>query len=144
MTLFDTISASAASDKKLIVWNMEIHDEMWSLSYNVYVNDLEIIDDLLLVCNELNAIQVHVLKTGKEAFHLDNGGQCRSMDFNKSKTILAVATKRNVLLWDYKNRRLLKSLNVGLWPVDLKFNPTGSRLMVALHEGKIIKIDISL
>ena len=123
---------------------MKANKMLWSATYDVDVFDSELVDDFLFICSESISIQVLNLKLLKIEYEVKLDYMCRGIDINTDKTILAIATDVNVILRDFKKKQTIKKMAVGDWPSTLKFNPEGNRLLVALYDGKVIKIDLRL
>ena len=123
---------------------MDTNEKLWSANYNVYTNDLLVVNNLLIICLEKAASPVLNLDSLVIEFEIVTGNWCRSVDINKDETLLAIATDKNVILWDFKNRKMLQQMIVGDLPVQLKFNPEGNRLVILLFGGDVVKMDINL
>ena len=123
---------------------MDTNEKLWSANYNVYTNDLLVVNNLLIICLEKTASPVLNLDSLVIEFEIVTGNWCRSVDINKDETLLAIATDKNVILWDFKNRKMLQQMIVGDLPVQLKFNPEGNRLVILLFGGDVVKMDINL
>ena len=123
---------------------MDTNEKLWSANYNVYTNDLLVVNNLLIICLEKAASPVLNLDSLVIEFEIVTGNLCRSVDINKDETLLAIATDKNVILWDFENRKILRQMIVGDWPVQMKFNPGGNRLVVLLYGGDVIKMNINL
>ena len=123
---------------------MKANKMLWSATYDVYVNDMELVDEFLFICNENIPFPVLNLKSLKVEYEIQLDDPCRSLDVNKEETIMAIGTKEHVLLWDLKEKKTLKKMVVGNMLRIVEFSPEGYRLLVALKYGKLMKIDISL
>ena len=123
---------------------MKANKILWSKTYYVYVNDLELVDEFLFICTENIPFPVLNLESLKIEYYVELDYPCRNIDINKDKTIMAIATNANVVLWNYQKKETLKQMVIGDWPCELKFNPEGNRLLIALYGGELIKIDIKL
>ena len=66
---------------------------------------------------------------------------CRKVDLSPDKSLLAVACDAAVVIWDMK--RVVKLEEFGFDDVrDLRFNPSGDKLIVGLLEGEILTIEM--
>ena len=123
---------------------MDKNEKLWSANYNVCTNDLLVVNNLLIICLQKAASPVLNLDSLVIEFEIVTGNWCKSVDINKDETLLAIATDKNVILWDFKNRKMLQQMIVGDLPVQLKFNPEGNRLVILLFGGDVVKMDINL
>ena len=135
---------ASGSLSSAIVHDMKADKRLWSATYEAYLNDLELIDELLFICNENIPFPVLNLKSFKIEFEIELEFPCREIEINKDKTIMAIATEKNIILWDYQKKHTIKEMVVGDYPCTLKFNPEGNRLLIGLYDGSLIKIDIEL
>ena len=123
---------------------METNEKLWFSYHNVYTNDLLVVNNLLIICLEKAASPVLNLDSLVIEFEIVTGNLCKSVDINKDETLLAIATDKNLILWDFKNRKILQQMIVGEWPNIIKFNPEGNRVVILLFGGDVIKMNINL
>ena len=136
--------ASGSADKSLQVWNMETNSKVWQFEHEDEVKCVQLHDRWLISSGDDKLARIRNLDTGIEIHRLVHEDDCNNFDLSPNKTILAVGYDSGVVLWDFKNGTKIKELNLGESPTrDLRFNPTGDRLVVGLYDGRVFKIDLA-
>lgn len=136
---------SDSNDKTVQVWCMETHEKLWQLDLESEVNCTVLRGDQVISCCSDETVRVLDLESGEQSHRLDHPYRCINADLSPNNSLLAVACDTAVVIWDMKKVVKMKEVELGSVenPVqDLKFNPTGDKLIVGLHEGEIFKIEL--
>ena len=134
---------SGSSDNTVQVWNMETEKKLWEFDHGDEVKSIIIRDDWVITCCEDKSVLVLALETGVELHRLcDHPSECQNVDLSPNKAVLAVACNSAVVLWDMKRLVKIKEMELGPDIMDLRFNPSGDRLIVGLKEGEVFKIEM--
>ena len=82
------------------------------------------------------------LESGEELHRLEHPGPCNNADLSPNKSILAVACYSAVVLWDIKNVIKIEQFDLGSGINDVRFNPSGDKLVVGSFEGEVYRIQL--
>ena len=143
MSMQGNLLASGSEDKTVQVWNMETKSKVWELKHEEEVICVQLHDKRLISSSDDKMTRIWNLDTGKEIHGLVHEDPCTNFDLSPDKTILAVGCMSGVVLWDFRNAKKLKEIKLGQHANDLRFNPTGNRLVVGLDDGRVFKIDLA-
>ena len=136
--------ASGSADKSLQVWNMETNSKVWQFEHEDEVKCVQLHDRWLISSGDDKLTRIWNLDTGKEKHRLVHEHPCYNFDLSPNNTILAVGCDSGVVLWDFETATKIKELKLGESSTnDLRFNPTGDRLVVGLQDGQVFKIDLA-
>ena len=133
---------SGSHDKTVQVWNMERHEKLWELNHGDLVKSTILRDDQVVTCCADKTVRVLALDSGEELHRLEHPGSCVNADLSPNKSLLAVACKSAVILWDIRKAVKIEQFDLGSTINDVGFNPTGDKLIVGLHEGEVYKIEL--
>ena len=99
----DNLLISSSQDKTVQVWNMERHQKLWELDHGDKVWSTILRDDQVIACCNDKSVRVLGLESGHELHRLEHPGPCYNADLSPNKSLLAVACRSSVVLWDIKN-----------------------------------------
>ena len=114
-----------------MLWELEHRDKVWSTILR---------DNQVITCCEDESVRVLALESGEELHRLEHPGSCYNADLSPDKSLLAVACESSVVLWDIRNVVKIEQFDLGPGIVDLRFNPSGDKIIVGLHDGQVFKI----
>ena len=134
---------SGSHDKRVEVWNMERHEMLWRLLHKNVVRCTILRDNQVITCCEDKSVRILALESGKELHRLDHPGTCYNADLSPNKSLLAVACGSAVVLWDIREAVKLEQFDLGPDIYDLRFNPSGDKIIVGLGDGQVFKIEIN-
>ena len=125
------------------VWNMERHEKLWEFGHGHKVWSSILRDDQVITCCEDKSVRVLALQTGEELHRLEHLSLCYNADLSPNKSLLAVACPDGIVLWDIRNAVKIERFDFADRGVhDLKFNPSGDKLIVGLYDGQVYKLEI--
>ena len=134
------VLASGSYDFKIQVWNMKTNAKLFEVAHDNHVNCVKIVDNRLVSCGD-QTVRIWKLKNGNLLRTLYLPSWCNNFDFNSKSTILAVAHANGVSIYDFSN--LMKIMEIELNQVmDVRFNESGTKLIVGQYDGKVFKIDL--
>ena len=135
---------SASFDKTVQVWNMERHEKLWEFDHGDKVWSLTLRDNQVITCCGDKSVRVLALESGKELHRLEHPGACKNADLSPNQSLLAVACYSAVILWDIREGKFNKIEQFDLGPKinDLRFNPTGDKIIVGSFGGEIYEIEL--
>ena len=134
---------SSSFDKTVQVWNMERHEKLWELDHGEAVRCTVVRNDQVITCCHDKSVRVLALESGEELHRLDHPGPCFNADLSPNKSLLAVACGYAVVIWDIRKAVKLEQFDLGPITMDLRFNPTGDKIIVGLYDGQVFKIEIN-
>ena len=125
---------------------METNEELWYFRYEFKVTCVKLQDNWLVSSaatqtGSKHEIRIWNVETGEELHRLSEVSRCSNFDIHPSKTILAVACNKVVLL-DLKTATKIKEFNLLGNIFDLKFNPAGDKLIVGSRGGEVSTIEL--
>ena len=135
--------ASGSDDKTVQVWNMETNSKVWEFRHEDQVKCVQLHDKWLISSSFDKTTRIWNLETGQEIHRLVHEDPCTNFDLSPDKTILAVGCGSGVVLWDCRNAKKMKELELEREIADLRFNPAGDRIVVGASDGWIFKIDLA-
>ena len=121
---------------------MEEHKKLWGFDHEDMVLGSILHDDQVIVCCYDDSVRVLALESGEELHRLEHPSSCCNADVSPNKSLLAVACNSAVVLWDMKKVVKLQELKLCSEIHDLRFNPSGDRLIVGSKDGEIFKIEM--
>ena len=121
---------------------MERNEKLWQFDHNDKVRCTVLRDDQVISCCEDKSVRVLALESGKELHCLDHPSSCHNADLSPNKSLLAVACRTAVVLWDIRKAVKIQNFDLGNRINDVRFNPSGDKLIVGLHDGEIHKIEL--
>ena len=130
--------ASCGQDKKAKVWDMEKDRQVWEFDHMDEVYCVKLFDKYLLTSSLDKSVQLWDLESGEQRHRMEHSSGCYNFDIHKS--LLAVGTKNTVELWDIRTSEKVEEFKLGNVHRDLRFNPSGSELVVGLGEGEVFII----
>lgn len=141
----DDLLVSASSDNTVQVWNMERHERLWELNHGDKVWSTILRDDQVITCCNDKSVRVLALESGEELHRLDHPDPCDNADLSPNKSLLAVACRSAVVLWDIRKAIKIEQFNLGSVSLicELRFNPSGDKIIVGLHNGQVFKIEMN-
>ena len=137
----NVIVASGSIDYKIQVWNMKTSLKLFEVAHEGWVRCVKIVDEMLVSCGD-QTIRIWNLKNGNLLHTLYFPSWCYNFDLNSEKTLLAVAHVKGVSIYNFSSRSKLMEIELDT-ASDVRFNESGTRLIVSQHDGKIFKIDLS-
>ena len=129
-------------DEVVQVEHMESREMLWKFHHDDGLYGTILHGNQLILCCEDNAVRVLDLANGRVLHRLDHPDPCYNADLSPNKLLLAVACRSAVVLWDMRTLVKHKQFDLGYLVYDLRFNPTGDKLIVGLYEGEVFKIEI--
>ena len=138
-----SLLAIGFDDGMVQVWNLETHSKVTQFNHDQTVNCVQLQNKQLISCSNDGATIICDLDKLEEVHKLSHNGACNNFDVSPNKTILAVACRRAVVLWDLKNGTKIKEFKLGHRINDLRFNPAGDRIAVGSYDGRVFKIDLA-
>ena len=135
----------SGSDTKVLAWNMERHEKLWESAQEDSVWYILLRDDQVITCCEDKSVRVLALQSGEELHRLEHPSPCNGADLSPNKKILAVACDSAVVLWDFKKAVKIEQFDLGTEDSqvnDVRFNPTGDKLIAGLSEGEVFVIEL--
>ena len=99
----------------------------------------------MITCSDGRLVRVLALQSGKELHRLEHSSPCNSADLNPKKSLLAVACNSAVVLWDIEKVVKIEQFDLGTEESrvhDVRFNPTGDKLIAGLSEGEVFLIEL--
>lgn len=139
----ENLVISGSEDNTVQVWDMNECKKLWELDHGDLVSDTILCDDRLITCCEDASVRVLDLKSGEQLHRLEHPSPCINADLSRSKSLLAVASESAVVLWDFKNATKIKEFALEPDVKDVRFNPSGDKLIVALEQGEVVKIEMN-
>ena len=133
---------SASHDWTVQVFNMETDEKLWQFDHQLFVHCVILRDDQVITCCHDKSVRVLALESGEELHRLEHPGPCVNADLNPRKSLLAVACKSAVVLWDIRKAVKLEQFDLGSGINDVRFNPTGDKIIVGLLKGEIYNIEL--
>ena len=133
---------SCSFDKTVQLWNMERHEKLWELDHGDKVWCTILRDDQVITCCRDKSVRVLALQSGTELHRLEHPAACKNADLSPNKSLLAVACGSSVVLWDINNVVKVEQFDFDSRTFDLRFNPSGDRIIVGLGDGQVIKIEM--
>ena len=141
--LKNNLVVSSSTDGAVKVWDMEKHEQLWELDHEDKVWDAVLRDNQLITCCEDMSVRILDLLSGNQLHRLEHPGACVNCDLSPNKSLLAVACSCAVVLWNLKTIVKIKQFELGSVINDVRFSPSGDRLIVGLQDGEIFKIDMN-
>ena len=120
---------------------MESHEKLWELKNDVDEVSTMVRDGWVIICCD-KLVRILALDNGEELHRLDHSSVCNNADFSPNMNVLAVACDTGVVIWDMKKVAKMKELDLAPEVQDLRFNPSGDKLIVGAHTGEIFKIEM--
>ena len=133
---------SGSSDNTVQVWNMERHEKLWEFDHGHSVWSIILRDDQVITCCQDKSVRVLSLESGEELHRLEHSSRCFNADLNPNKSVLAVACGKGVVFWDVRNAVKIEEFDLGIRVHDLRFNPSGDKLIVGLADGQVFKFEL--
>ena len=134
------ILASGSMDDKIQVWNMKTNAKLFEVAHDYDVHCVKIVDNRLVSCGD-QTIRFWKLKNGNLLRTLYLPSWCNNFDLNSDSTLLAISHQKGVSIYDFQN--LMKIMEIELNQVmDVRFNESGTKLIVGQYDGKVFKIDL--
>ena len=130
-------------DETVQAWNMERHEKLWESDEGAEYIILR--DDQVITCGLDNSVRVLALQSGEELHRLKLPSDCNNIDLSPNNSLLAVGCGSAVVLLDIKKAVKIEQFDLGTEesPVnDVRFNPTGDKLIAGLHEGEVFIIEL--
>ena len=124
---------------------MERHEKLWESAQEDSVWSILLRDNQVITCCEDKSVRVLALQSGEELHRLEHPSPCNSADLSPNKKILAVACDSAVVLWDFKKAVKIEQFDLGTEEsqvIDVRFNPTGDKVIAGLCEGEVFVIEL--
>ena len=99
-------------------------------------------ENWLITCSVDKSTRIWDLGDGKQIKKFEQSDKCGNLDISPSKLLLAIASGHELVLVDISKTTKIKEFKLGTGILDVRFNQSGTRLIVGLHEGEVFKIDL--
>lgn len=132
---------SGSADNTLQAFDMEKHQKLWEFDNEHEIRGSVLLDDKLLACSDKVVIML-AWEKGELLQRLNNYDYCYNIDLSPNGSLLAVACNSAVALWDIKNAVRVKEFKLGTNIFDLRFNPSGDKLIAGTNDGEIFEIEM--
>lgn len=130
------ILVSGSADYKIQVWNMTAESKMFELEHTDIVWCVKLLKKLIVSCGD-TTIRIWNLTDGEELHRLHLPGWCNNFDLNRQETVLVVGDTKGFSIWDFQTRLKLKETEVESGVTDVRFNESGLKLVVGIHDGRV-------
>ena len=134
--------ASGSTDKLAQVWNLRTKTKLWQFQHEDTVQCVQLHGNWLITCSHDESTRIWDLGKGKQIHRLEQSGRCQNSDISPNKSLLAIACRNELVLWDILKSRTIEYFNLGPMLCDVRFNPSGTRIIVGLLDGEVFKIDL--
>ena len=134
--------ASGSDDTLAQVWNMQTQTKLWQFEHEDEVYCLLFHENLLISCSQDKSTRVWNLANGKQIHRLDQSSRCKNFDISPDKSLLAIASSDDLVLFDFSRTTKIEEFKLGYSLNDVKFNRSGTRLLAGSHKGQVFKIDM--
>ena len=122
---------------------MTTHTKVLEVAHTGKVWCVEIVDKWLVSCGPgEKAIRFWSLQNGEEVTKLKLSGECRNFELNSKRTRMAVAHNSGVEIWDFASRKRLKEIKTNDSVNDVRFNESGTKLIIGEYSGQVSKVDL--
>ena len=121
---------------------MQNHKQLWQFDHEEKFWGIILHDNQLIACCADKSVRVLAIEDGEELHRLEHPGPCYNADLSPNKSLLAVACGPAVVLWDMRKAVKVKEFDLGPSVHDLRFNPSGDKLIVGKSDGEIFKIEM--
>ena len=133
--------ASGSDDEKVQVWNMQTNRKVAQFQIGNKVTCVKLHKNRVISSSLDQSVKIWDVYT-HQLCNLSHTNACYNFDLNPDKTVLAVACKTAVVLWDYEKAKKIKEFNLGKNMCDVRFNPAGNTLVAGSDDGRVFKIDL--
>ena len=99
------------------------------------------VGNFLITSSQDKTVKFWDVHNGDEQHCLLHSSSCYNFDVYKS--VLAVATDSAVVLWNMESFAKIHEFKLGQNIFDLKFNPSGNKIIAGLHNGEVFKIELN-
>ena len=134
--------ASGSTDESVQVWNMRQRQILWQFQHQGDVNCVKLHENWLISCSEDNSTRIWDLEYGKQIHRLEQSSPCNNFDISPDESLIAVATDYELVLLDFSKLTTIKKFKLRSSHMDVRFNQSGSRLIVGIDGGEVFKIDL--
>ena len=143
-------------ENKVQVLTAETDRLLWEFDHGDTLSNFIVRDDWVITCCR-KSVRVLRLDNGEELHRLDHPSECNKADLCPNKSILAVACDAVVVIWDMKRVVKMKQFELvddsqpqtDYWGEnpphmfrDLRFNPSGDKLIVGSLHGRVFNIQM--
>ena len=134
--------ASGSQDESAQVWNMRTQQKLWHFRHDDEVNCVQLHENWLITCSDDKSTRIWDLGNGKLLHRLEQSNLCNNLDISPNKSLMAIATRDELVLLDLLKTKTIQKFNLGPRHNDVRFSPSGKRLVVGLSGGEVFKIDL--
>ena len=135
--------SSGSEDKSAQVWNMRTKQKLWQFQHEDKVWCVQLHENWLISCSNDKSTRIWDLGDGKQIHRFGQSSPCGKFDISPDKSLLAIICTDQLVLLDFSKGTRIKRLNLGWNHTDVRFNPSGTRLIVGLFEGEVFKVDMA-